>query len=155
MRKKILLTSLSWITILGSIIMAWYFTTGEELVTAITPMQTEWGITLYRVDILEYIRNIRDTLVSFDVFNFTAPATPTNDFADVIKGIRTIIAWLMYLVNWVIMVINILIFVPLRFILYIIIVVMTLMGLNGATLLTMTKEIYYWTIPYLQYSWLG
>lgn len=153
MRRKILTVSFVWLTILGSTMLAWYFMTGEKLVTSMDEI-TYFGVTMYRINIPSYLNNILNTLETIKVLEIKTPTTPVNDWTDVISSIKTIICWLMYFVNLIIFIVNAIIFTPFKLIMWFITVSLSFIGLNGTTLVNNMTKLYNINIPYLQYSWL-
>ena len=153
MRRKILTVAFVWLTILGSTMLAWYFMTGEKLVTTMDEI-TYFGVTMYRINIPSYLNNILNTLETIKVLEIQTPTTPVNDWTDVISSIKTIICWLMYFINLIIFIVNAIIFTPFKLIMWFITVSLSFVGLNGTTLVNNMTKLYNINIPYLQYSWL-
>lgn len=153
MRRKIITVSLFWLTILGSTMLAWYFMTGEKLVTSMDEI-TYFGVKMYRINIPTYLNNILNTLQTVKVLEIKIPTVPTNDWGDVVKAIKTIVAWFMYFVNLLIFIVNAIVFTPFKLIMWFLTVMLSFVGLNGTTLVNNMTKLYNINIPYLQYSWL-
>lgn len=155
MRNKILLTALFWTVILGSVLISWSWITGETLQVVVSRVEIANGIYMYKIDLLGYIKNLQNTLNTITTLGATPPPKPTYNWTDYLNAFKTIGKVFFYAINWIIYIIQIIVFVPMKFIIYLIVVTLSMLGMNGSSIMEQVNRIYLINIPYLQYSWLG
>lgn len=155
MRSKIIVTILLWTTILGCVLCAWSWITGETLQVAVSRTEIANGIYMYKIDLLGYIRNIQDTLGTITTIGAVKPNAPTFNWSDALLVFKSLGKVVFYVINWIIYAFQLIIIIPTKFILYTIICTLSIMGMDGSKIMTEINKMYMLNIPYLQYSWLG
>lgn len=155
MRRKIIMTALLWTTILGCVLCAWSWISGETLQVVVSRVEVTNGIYMYKIDLLGYIRNIQNTLGSIKSLGAIAPSSPTYDWTDALLVFKSLAKVVFYVINWIIYIVQIIIVVPFKFLLYIIVCNLTLLGMNGTAMVRSLNTLYSLNIPYLKYTWLG
>lgn len=155
--KGIIKWVLPFTVIVGTICMAWYFTMGGEL-TFIQYKDPFYyggqGMPMYAFRLDLYLKNIQDTLHVFEYMIPQFPDRPNVDW-NIFNAIPALAQWLFFVINVIIWIINQFIIFPIKLLFYIVLVLLSLLGLSGTVLYQDLSNLFTAYIPYLQYSWVN
>lgn len=150
--KKILTTALFFTTILGTVMLTWYFMMPlDSMNIVIEPYRIGNGIVMYKLNLHQYFKNIQNIASLWKTVIPIAPTEPTGDW-NAFNGAKMVAKWILFGVNWLIWLLNIIIFTPFRIIMYIIVVFYSFFGLDGTRMMDQLKYLFNFQIPYFDLS---
>ena len=156
--RKILFWTLGITTIVGTTVLAWFYLfnmDGTVLNTIQVHSIEGTNLKMYEFKLHVYLKNISN---SVELFQFIVPPFPEEPNVDwnLFNAIPALTKWLFFIINVIIWILNMYLILPIRILMYIFIVIISLLGLNGTYLFNNIKEVYdRLLIPFLQYSWIS
>lgn len=156
--KAIIKWVLPFTVIIGTVCMAWYFTMGGELTFIVRHDPIYYGLNgakvMYEFRLDRYLKNIQETLHVFEYMIPQFPSRPTVDW-NIFNAIPALAQWIFFVINVIIWIINQFIIFPIKLLFYIVLVLLSLLGLSGTVLYQDLSNMFTAYIPYLQYSWVN
>lgn len=108
----------------------------------------------YIFNIKRYVDSLRTNInASFQTFEIVTPLEPVKNFEDVLTTLKTLFNILLYVINWLILLVNITLFLPIKILMAPIIFLIAIIGIdtNNLNILDAINKVYQFNINYIPY----
>lgn len=150
--SRILKWVLGYTTIIGTIMLAFYFVYGFAYggeLTFITKHSIPFtNVTMYEFRIYDYFKNIQDSLKLYLIVIPSFPDVPDLDWDNVFKALANCVLFGFNVVIWLL---NMYMVMPVRMIFYIIMVIFSILGLKTNILVDNLQILFTFSIPFIDY----
>lgn len=129
----------------------------DNNITFISQHHLANGMVWYKIDTYRYLQNLKGTAtLNFWTMITNAPTIPNFNINDVLSvGITALLKCLFLIINWAIYILGILALLPLKLIMQVVLVIISILGIDLTEIRETCVAIYQFNIPYLDYALIG